>query len=345
MSDPRTPVPTFADASRDDGVTATEIIAGALSVGWLTITGLFFIFADTVPDNTPQDGLRTIMVLLAIFMPVAIIWVAATTARSARIAREEGTRLQASVDALRQAYLADRQVGASTAPPRAAMPPQPVPVAPTIEPPAPMSPPDGAFHTSRTIAPPQPTSEVTAPVAFPAPTTVDDPQPSLPLGGGDTLAPTLDRDDMIRALNFPDDERDEEGFRALRRALKAHQARQLIQAAQDVLTLLSQDGVYMDDLTPDRARAEIWRRFAAGERGRVVAALGGIRDKQVISLITARMRDDLIFRDSAHHFLRLFDRMIAEFEPDASDEQMAYLSETRSARAFMVLGRVAGTFD
>jgi hypothetical protein len=51
-----------------------------------------------------------------------------------------------------------------------------------------------------------------------------------------------------------------------------------------------------------------------------------------------------VFRDVAHHFLRHFDRMLEEFERNATDEDIARLVETRSARAFMLLGRVAGIF-
>jgi hypothetical protein len=150
---------------------------------------------------------------------------------------------------------------------------------------------------------------------------------------------------MIRALNFPDTADDERGFDALRRALKERPTAQLIQAAQDVLTLLSQDGIYMDDLQPDMARPEVWRRFASGERGRAIAALGGIRDRSSLALAAGRMKQDPIFRDAAHHFLRLFDRNFASFESDASDEDISNIANTRTARAFMLLGRVTGTFD
>lgn len=158
-------------------------------------------------------------------------------------------------------------------------------------------------------------------------------------------SPPLAHADLIRALNFPDSEADAPGFAALRRALRDRRARQLVQASQDVLTLLSQDGIYMDDLHPDRARPEIWRRFAQGERGRAVAALGGIRDRSSLALTAARMREDTIFRDAAHHFLRLFDKTLVAFEPEASDEELVALSDTRTARAFMLFGRVTGTFD
>ncbi|MCR9089658.1 MAG: hypothetical protein NXH97_23320 [Rhodobacteraceae bacterium] len=157
--------------------------------------------------------------------------------------------------------------------------------------------------------------------------------------------PPLPLDVLIRALQFPETAEDTEGFRALRRALRDHRAGQLLQAAQDVLTLLSQEGLYMDDLPPDRARPELWRRFAQGERGGAVAALGGIRDRSALAMAGGRMREDPVFRDAAHHFLRRFDRMLADLEPTASDAQIAGLTDTRTARAFILLGRVMGIFD
>ena len=109
--------------------------------------------------------------------------------------------------------------------------------------------------------------------------------------------------------------------------------------------MLSQEGIYMDDLTPDTARPELWRRFANGERGRPIAGLGGIRDRSGIALTATRMRKDHVFRDAAHHFLRKFDKVLAEFERHATDAEIVALSDTRTARAFMLIGRVAGMFD
>jgi hypothetical protein len=57
------------------------------------------------------------------------------------------------------------------------------------------------------------------------------------------------------------------------------------------------------------------------------------------------MREDPIFRDAGHHFLRAFDKAFAGFEGQASDADLVDLSDTRTARAFMLLGRVTGTFD
>jgi hypothetical protein len=57
------------------------------------------------------------------------------------------------------------------------------------------------------------------------------------------------------------------------------------------------------------------------------------------------MRQDTIFRDAAHHFLRTFDFSFQDFEKTATDAEIAALADTRTARAFMLLGRVTGIFD
>lgn len=57
------------------------------------------------------------------------------------------------------------------------------------------------------------------------------------------------------------------------------------------------------------------------------------------------MRQDTTFREAIHHYLREFDRVFCQFEQAATDEDIVKLSATRSARAFMLLGRVTGIFD
>jgi hypothetical protein len=151
--------------------------------------------------------------------------------------------------------------------------------------------------------------------------------------------------DVLRALHFPDGPDDAEGFRALRLALTDHGLAKLIRSAQDVLNLLAEDGIFVDALTADHPRPELWRKFAAGERGGIIAGLGGVRDRSSLALTAARMRGDDVFRDAAHHFLRSFDKAMVTLEPRASDSDLTALSDTRTARAFMLFGRVTGIFD
>jgi hypothetical protein len=320
------------DKARSETITGIEIAAIVLSAIWLLGCFIFFVVMTQPPAAEGQGGLRFLMTMLAVFMPVAMIWVAATAARASRVIREESQRLQAAIDAIRHAYIAQQQGGGFRSEPSVSKRLDEIAAATRKTETA-----LATFSTRREEAP-----RAAKPVA--APPSAD--QATLPLGTqtADT-APPLELDDLIRALNFPETAEDEAGFAALRRAMKDRNAAQLIQASQDILTLLSQDGIYMDDLNPDRARPEIWRMFGQGSRGRPVAALGGIRDRSSLALTAGRMKQDPIFRDAAHHFLRRFDRLFAEFEKVATDSEISSMADTRTARAFMLLGRVAGTFD
>lgn len=335
--DPDTAHPTplgIYDRPKYGAISGIEVVAIVLSVLWLGAAIVFFVMAPG-NDGTSVDSLRFIMTMLAVFMPVAMIWVAATAARSSRVMREESQRLQTAIDAIRQSFVAQQQRAAISSEPSVSRKLDEIAAATKKTETA-----LATFSTSRRT----PVRPLSQPVPDRAGAGGD--QGSLALGtSAEELSPPLPTGDFIRALNFPETAEDEEGFAALRRALRDRRAAQLIQAAQDVLTLLSQDGIYMDDLRPDMARPDIWRQFAQGTRGRAVASLGGIRDRTSLALTSGRMKQDNIFRDAAHHFLRLFDRMIAEFEPNANDADISALSETRTARAFMLLGRVAGTFN
>lgn len=324
------------DRARPDGITGIEVVAIALSVIWLLGCAVFFVLLAPAPaQEDGEDGLRFLMTMLAVFMPVAMIWVAATAARASRVMREESQRLQAAIDAIRHAYIAQAQGGAIGADSSVARKLDEIAESTRKAETA-----LATFSTRR--------EEMKRAVITTAPTTTTPPedQQSLALGTQtEDLVPPIEGDDLIRALNFPETAEDEAGFAALRRAMKDRGAAQLITAAQDILTLLSQDGIYMDDLRPDRARPEVWRQFGQGARGRPIAALGGIRDRSSLALTAGRMKQDPIFRDTAHHFLRRFDRLFHDFEKVATDAEISALADTRTARAFMLLGRVAGTFD
>ena len=332
---PQTPLGVY-DKAHNDRITAVEVIALILSALWLGMAAVFFLVMDSdAVLGEPDNALWFVMVMLAVFMPVAMIWVAATAARSSRVMREESQRLQVAIDAIRHAYIAQNQNRNAVNEPSVARKLEEIAVAQRKTETA-----LATFSSSRPAPPPMP-------VPIPSdPPEVDEDQVALPLGTpAEDIRPPLDRGDFIRALNFPETAEDKEGFAALRRALKDRPTAQLIQASQDVLTLMSHDGIYMDDLRPDLARPEAWRRFAGGERGRAVAMLGGIRDRSSLALTAARMKNDPIFRDAVHHFLRLFDTMVSSFADTATDADLTELSNTRTARAFMLLGRVTGTFD
>ena len=326
-----TPAPrTVAQATAPTHV--TEIFAALLSFVWMVAVGAYVL---TAPEGSAAPGL--LLALLVVFLPLVLIWTAVVTLRSVRALRSEARRLQATVEALRRDYAANHAAGSkptvekklteierSTRSTETAL---------------------ATFTSRRDTALTVPSADRKAAMAPPRAEPQAE-QPTLALGTpAEDLRPPLSIADFIRALQFPESPDDKEGFRALRLALEDRTTAKLIRAAQDVLTLLAQEGIFMDDLTPDRARPELWRKFATGERGRGIAALGGVRDRSSLALTAGRMREDPVFRDAAHHFLRTFDRAFQEFEKNASDNDLSDLAETRTARAFMLFGRVTGTFD
>ncbi|HMS94160.1 MAG TPA: hypothetical protein PKA03_02870 [Tabrizicola sp.] len=323
----------------DEPAVRLEVAGLVLSVVWAALVLGFILMSDPGED---KDTLGLLATLLMVFLPVALIWVVVITLRSVRGLRAEAARLQATVEAMRASYVQTQaqvpvaaqgkshverkidEIAAATRQAESVL---------------------ATFVSRRDSAMSVPTADRRAAFVPDAPEPGAE-QPALALGSPpEDSRPPLPVPDMIRALNFPESPEDRDGFRALRIALEDRFVAKLIRASQDVLTLLSQDGIYMDDLIPEMPRPELWRRFAGGERGRSIAGLGGIRDRSALALTAARMKADPVFRDAAHHFLRSFDRTFGAIEPKASDADLAQLSDTRTARAFMLLGRVTGTFD
>ncbi len=309
-----------------------EIIAIALSLLWIGAFGLsaFGLGGETA---TMAGLLSGIMIAIGAVLPLALIWIVISLLRLTQELRnhagETRSHMSSIADRMHAAghhtdpSLTQSQIAALAEAQRAT---------------------DMKLASFTSLRLQDATLRAAVPLSPPA--APEQPQSDLSLI---TAEPALHHPvtpaDFVRALNFPENEQDKEGFRALRAALEDPATRGLIRAAQDVLTLLSQDGIYMDDLKPDRARPEIWRKFAQGERGRAIAALGGVRDRSSLALSSGRMRQDTAFREAVHHYLREFDRVFCVFENTASDDDIVKLSATRSARAFMLLGRVTGIFD
>ena len=230
---PSRPTPLgIYDKPRQGGVTSIEVVALILSALWLLGAAAFFLLSDTGAETTGAEGLRFLITMLSVFMPVAMIWVAATAARSSRVMREESARLQAAIDGIRQSYVAQQQRGGRGGPDAS--------VARKLDEIA-----EAAKKTETALATFHTRRDRSLPVVAPKRTAEsEEDQGLLALGTpAEELSPPLPTEDFIRALHFPETAEDEEGFTALRRALRDRRTAQIVQASQDVLTLLSQDGI------------------------------------------------------------------------------------------------------
>lgn len=295
----------------------------AISV-WLLAGALFFLLADFAT----MEAVTLAMLAVGIFLPAVLISMVLLLAQSIAEMRSEAGQLQGSVDELRRAMLQQSTPASGLLPE-------------TQQKIEKISAQADQTETRLTMFFSQRAREGRA--VQPG---QQEPQALLALGGLEIgSSEAIDAVTLVRALHFPEDENDKEGFIALRLALADARVAPLIKASQDVLTRLAQEGIYMDDLRPDRTRPEFWRAFAQGTRGALVAPLGGIRDRSCLALSYGRMRSDPEFRAAVHLFLREFDKVLSAFETTADDAQIAALSDTRSARAFMLLGRVSGVFS
>jgi hypothetical protein len=314
----------------------------ALSMIWVLACGLYLLFVPGALTSLTSNVVGYVFLLVGVVFPLVLIWTVSYVSQSIRSIRTEAMVLRQSMDQVKsvlasgQATDTDQQEKLTKKLAEISALTQQ-----TEERLAKMSqrPLTGSAEETATRTD-------TAALVVPEPEKTDENQSKLPLqapAGPDRVPISIA--EFIKALNFPDNAEDREGFRVLRRAFEERQLGKLLRASQDVLTLLSQDGIYMDDLNPDKPLPKIWRSFAQGERGLTVTALGGIRDRSALTLAKTRLKNDPIFRDATHHFLRQFDIILIEFEQSAEDGELLEMSETRTARAFMLLGRIAGSFD
>ena len=330
---------TRAPTQTDTAATfPVERLALPVAVGWMLAVGALVWWA----------GWAAVLPLAAVavaVLPVAVIYLFLGQVRQAEAQAAEVARLEARIAALRQ-EMTVKATGQRRGGPRIEAAPQ-APAesfAPefrdTPPPRRPQSEPRLLAENGQFVAPPILSGAMPPPSSAPGGAR----QRSLALVVEDPEG-QLDRGAFLRALNFPEDDRDAEGFAAMRRALKDREARKVIQAAQDVLTLLSRDGIYMEDIAPPAAGADVWRRFAEGRRGAEVAPLVAEVPEPLVEAVAARMRSDGIFRDTALHFIRRFDEMLTRFAAQAEEAELEALGATRSARAFLLMARAGGTFD
>lgn len=336
------------------------LVGAALSALWLLLLTIYAIgwfshVGDEEGARRAPVALEAALFFFAAILPPALIGCAALLARRAEQARAETARLSAAIDALRlalpraptgQAKAAAAQDMAEAA--RAGVSSQMAELSGAVAAIA------RRMEEMRETAPaPEPAAKPrksgrrTAPVkARPKD------QPGLPLlteaqeAAEEAAAEGIAWTDVARALDFPRDESDRDGFEVLRGVLRDRGFAELLQAAEDALTMLAEDGLFMEDLPVTHGTVADWRRYADGERGPAAAGVAGVADADALAKVRDRVAGDAVFRDTALHFIRRYDALIARVFRELGDDPTALeLADTRTGRAFMVIARVLGAFD
>lgn len=293
------------------------VLGVVVSLVWLALVGLLSLIG---PEAEGQGGPGWTLWLVGVLLPLGLIWLAVWSARTLLLLRQEAEDLRAMLV---------RMQGHDLPPPSSSSSEVQRDAVPSAESRAPAA--------ARPAPPPRRTA---MPAAPPPRSPADARQATLELDSPAALE--LTAVELFHALNFPDGPDDREAIRSLRLALSDPGMARLIRAAQDVVTLLAGQGVYMDELTMDQTDPGQWRRFAEGGRGSDVAGLAVIRDDAALRTAAAMMRGDEVFRDVAHHFLRHFDRLMSQKAQDSDPQLLAVLAEARSGRAFILLAQVSG---
>ncbi len=305
-----------------------ENMIGILAtVFWIVLCSVLFWSAESLQSILQVPLLHVVLAVVA-GLPAAMIWIVAFTLRNARISRGQNERLIHAVRSMREAQASQAGRGEPADPG----------IQRKIGDLA-----DGQERLEAILAQildaeGRADSEAGNPAIFrrhePEHATLEQ-QEGKPL----TVA------ELIQAMNFPDTAEDMRGMAAYRRGRRDQTIGGLIRASEDILTLFSRDALYMDDMAAGRTRPETWRKYAKGGRGHEIAELGGDIDRQSLELVDGRMEQDSIFRDAAEHFMRNFDKTFSEMCDHLSDKEIAALADTRTARAFRLLGKIGGLFD
>ncbi|MDG2473689.1 MAG: hypothetical protein P8M50_00230 [Paracoccaceae bacterium] len=154
----------------------------------------------------------------------------------------------------------------------------------------------------------------------------------------------LSWDILLKALHFPNDKNDSEGFIALEIARKNNTVLQLLQVSEDFLNLLAQDGIYLDDLKIDSPSVEAWLNFVKPEKKHYVRRLSCVGIDEHIKKLKSRTKSDTVFRDTTLMLMRRFDKLLREKLATAEDHQIFKIADTRSGKAFLIVGQISDIF-
>ncbi len=318
--------------------------AAAAALLWAAAVLAYAVGFYATPSAPPMGGLGVLLFAATASAPAGLLLVCLAVLRRAealappRGAQAESAAAHADIvarlDALTQA-LAALEARIATAPAPAAAPAaetDPPTATPTAKP--------TAKPTAQAHAPDPPAQPLAARAASAQ-------QPDLPFadaapGAGER---PISWDDVARALDFPRDDHDAAGFAALQSAVRDPEIAKLLQAAEDVLSMLAAEGAHMEDMRPEHADLATWRAYAEGARGAAAAAIGGLRDAQALEAVGARLKRDAIFRDACFVFARRWGTFTTRvFRELGDDPLMLRIADSRSGRAFMLVGRAMGAF-
>lgn len=335
----------FTDSKLDLGIygkenksnsTIIDISTILISIVWVVFSIFYLTFGENRGD---RDIERTNFLIncLAVFIPVVVIVTFSIVIKMSGKLKGEVLKLQTEIDAMRRTYVTQQQVSG-------------LKVKPGIE--KKLNEIEEAQRkTQSEMAKFSSRRETNDFLDEKVAITKNRPrfrknEPLLPLDVQEAAESTsVLINDFIKAADLPDSVDDKEGLGALKLALQDRDIAKLLHATQDSLKILSKEGIYIDVLDVQPGEIRLWRDFGKGKRGKKLAGIINFSNNEVLQKANSRFKTDTVFKDVVHHFLRQFDNVFTEFSTNASDDDILNFSTTRTAKTFLILAFIAGTFE
>ncbi len=158
-------------------------------------------------------------------------------------------------------------------------------------------------------------------------------------------ASALDWEKFVKAANFPDSEDDRETLEALYAVLTDREAAALLQTAEDVLSTLADLNLFMEDMQVHHAPIELWRSYIIDGDSRDILDIGGVRDPHAIEDVEFALNERQEFARISKAFFDQYETIVARLFQETDDPTLAVeLADTRTGRAYMLIGRAEGRF-
>lgn len=145
--------------------------------------------------------------------------------------------------------------------------------------------------------------------------------------------------EFLIALHFPKTAEDERGFGVMEQAYGFEPMVRPLDAAKELLTVLSHMKLYLEDLPDFRVGAAFWGKLIAGQE----PPLSGAEiDADIVARLSSHLKEDSELTRKAEAFHAAFRELLIEVADELTPKTLESLDQTRSGRAYLLIKAANG---
>lgn len=150
----------------------------------------------------------------------------------------------------------------------------------------------------------------------------------------------IDFPTLLKALNLPEHDDDVEGYKAFKIATKNELLNNVLTQSHAILHRFAEISIYMDNLITDVGPFTEWSQFAESKSTEPNPNLGGAGTQKNVAEITNWLSEDREIYNNAIEFYQKACELLFIIIPTINEMDIVDLANTRTMRAFLLLGRV-----